>query len=372
MNEIEILRALINESVLHLNEVYETEDSIYLVTDYVHNITLKKMLKSASSSFSATKTKNIMQQILKTLAQMKAKNITHRNLKPSSILMENKQKIRIINFGLATFVNAPKANIGICGAPGYIAPEILHSHEHRVYDHKADVFSSGCIFFEMLFGYPLFKGSKASEISSSNKHFKYSDLVKLVVKEQSSPKPLSTKLGLGLLLKLLHNDPKQRLSAEEALGDVYFNSQESSPSSNESIPRNYSERRCSNSPQNSRKVSFDLSPSRSISPQGSFSESTSYQESSALYPSRGSLRKSFEDSCGKCLFPSNFKNQPQFKCSQKMNHSNELFVLQKIDFTEEINQDDEDPDYIFGESSPLSQNYPLQPFVIKKHPNQRI
>ena len=71
MNEIEILRALRTQNILHLNEVYETEDSIYLVTDFVHSMTLKKMLKAAASSpFSEAQTRSIIQQILQVLACM--------------------------------------------------------------------------------------------------------------------------------------------------------------------------------------------------------------------------------------------------------------------------------------------------------------
>ena len=196
MNEIEILRVLGKKRVLNLREVHETEDSVYLVTDFVHNLTLKNLLKAASSTFSVAGTKAIMYQLLKTLAHMVSMNIVHRNLRPSSILMEGKNNIKIVNFRLATYINGPKANVGICSTPGYIAPEILHlRHEDRVYDDKFDVFSAGCIFFEMLFEYPLFDGSDTLEISSLNKNFKYSDLVQLVTKEQNNPQPNATKLG---------------------------------------------------------------------------------------------------------------------------------------------------------------------------------
>jgi len=203
MNEIEILRALKKKRVLNLREVHETEDSIYLVTDYVHDITLKKVLKTASSPFCMNKVRDIMYQLFKTLADMASLEITHRNLKPSNILMEGQNNIRLINFGLATYINGHKANVGICGTPGYIAPEILNSrHENRVYDDKVDVFSVGCIFFEMLLGYPLFKGSKASDISTLNKKFQYSDLIQLVMKEQKNRIPPSTKLGFLLCEKI--------------------------------------------------------------------------------------------------------------------------------------------------------------------------
>jgi len=372
MNEIEILRTLRTERVLHLNEVYETEDSIYLVTDFVHNMTLKKMLKAGSFPFSETKTRSIMQQILKVLASMASKNITHRNLKPSNILMETRQKIRIINFGLATYVNAPKANVGICGTPGYIAPEIFNCHpEARFYGDKADVFSAGCIFFEMLLGYPLFKGSKSSEISASNKHFKYSDLAQLITKEQNNMKLNLTKFGLDLLLKLLRNDPKQRLSAEEALGDVYFDSQESFPSSNESTPRNHHENPFSNSSQKYRKASFGISPRTSISSRGSFSEAIRSHESSTQGPSNSYLRRVSEDYYGKCLF----KSVQEVKLPVLNNRRASAFsILQKIALTaKNNNQDDEDSDNLFSESSSLkSKNHPIQSPGIQKHLSQRI
>jgi len=199
MNEIEILRALGKKRVLNLLEVHETEDSIYLVTDCGNNLNLKKLLKAASYPFSLGKMKTIMYQLLKILARMASKKIVHRNLKPSNILIEEKDNIRLINFGLAIYINGPQANVGICGTPGYIAPEIFNCHpEDRFYDDKFDVFSVGCIFFEMLCGFPLFEGSNSSEISASNKNFKYSDLVQLVIKEQNGSKPHSTKLGLIL------------------------------------------------------------------------------------------------------------------------------------------------------------------------------
>jgi len=95
----------------NLQEVHEKEGSVYLVTDFVHDLTLKKILKAASSPFSVAQTKTIMYQLLKVLARMALKKIVHRNLKPSSILMEDKHNIRIINFGLVTYVNAPKAKM---------------------------------------------------------------------------------------------------------------------------------------------------------------------------------------------------------------------------------------------------------------------
>lgn len=387
MSEIEILRALRKKRVVNLLEVYETEDAIYLVTDFVRDLTLKKVFKADSYPFSVAKMKTIMYELLKTLAHMASKNIVHRNLKPSSILIEEKNHIRINNFCLTTYINGPKANVGICGTPGYIAPEILNcQNEDRVYDDKVDVFSAGCIFFEILFGYRLFEGSNASKISDANKHFKYSNLVQLVIKEKKSHKPESIRLGLDLLLKLLHSDPKQRISAEEALNDVYFDIRDNIPpkklsvDESDSSPKSY---KGSNSPQNRwKKGSFDVSSNASTSLRGSFSETVgSHQETATLYPGT-SLKGLSEDNSGKCISPSSFRNQPKFKSAEEMKLptppkrlndkiSSEILILQKIDF---IPQNEEDFDDTCDESSPLSlsKNCPIKSPRIRLNPNQRI
>ena len=383
MNEIEILRVLRKKKVLRLNEVHETEDSIYLITDCIHNnTTLKQILKAASATpLSTFQTKTIMYQLLKILAHMASNNIAHRNLKPSSVLVEDDHNIRIINFGLATYINSPKANVGICGTPGYIAPEVLNCHhEDRVYDDKVDVFSAGCIFFEMLFGKPLFESSKTSEISTLNKNFNYSELVQFVMKEQSTHKPLSIKLGLDLLLKLLHNDPKQRISAKEALRDGYFKSQESSHSdqSSEDESETPTQPSQTSSPTNNRKrVSFDLSPNFSNCLRETFSEAFGRQENSTLYPSNGSLRKWSEDNAGRCKSPYILKNQSKFKSTGEMKlpippkRGSVNLPLQKI--KDNQNEEDSSSFFIFDEAAlSLSKSCPLASPEIKKHPNQRI
>ncbi len=301
--------------------------------------------------------------------------------------MENKQNIKITNFGLACFMNASKkASMGICGTPGYIAPEILKSsQENRVYDDKVDVFSAGCIFFEMLFGYPLFKGSKTSEISSSNKHFKYSDLIQLVTKEQNNLQPHSTKLALDLLLKLLHSDPKQRISAEEALDDIYFGTQETTPTKRFSVDES---NRTPKSPQGRlslcmqdirKRVSFDLSSNNSSSLRGSLTEAAGSQEGSMISLSPpNSYRKLSEDTSTRSISPSRFKNQSRFKTAQEIalptlqKGFSENLILQKISVNLKEIQNDEDSDNAIEETYPISPNYPIVSPRIQKHPNQRV
>lgn len=143
------MRTLNYHRIPKLLEVHETEDSIYLITEFLHNNTLEKFLKKPQWS----RTKRIMFSLLKTLAYMASQGIIHRNIKPVNILIDNSADIKIINLSLATFLDSPKVNFRTCGTPGYIAPEIFDHDEQeedgKIYDTKCDVFSIGCIFFQM-------------------------------------------------------------------------------------------------------------------------------------------------------------------------------------------------------------------------------
>ena len=136
-----------------LYEVYETESSIYLIMEFTKDQTLENLFKNPKWQQQAG-TKSIMFSILKTLAYIASQGIVHRNIKPANIIIEKGSKdIKVVNFSLATFLDSPKVNFRTCGTPGYIAPEIF-AHDGtdesaKIYDSRCDVFSAGCIFFQM-------------------------------------------------------------------------------------------------------------------------------------------------------------------------------------------------------------------------------
>ncbi len=155
INEIETMRTLNYHRIPKLIEVQETESAIYLITEFLHNNTLDKLLKKPQwqTSILKLKTKNLMFSLLKTLSFMASQGIIHRNIKPANILIEGSTDVKIINFSLATFLDSPNVNFRTCGTPGYIAPEIFFHDEQeeggKIYDTKCDIFSTGCIFFQM-------------------------------------------------------------------------------------------------------------------------------------------------------------------------------------------------------------------------------
>jgi len=224
LDEIKTLRALDYHRVIRIREVYEIETAIYLIKEFIHEKTLEKILMKSKWQTSVPKpeTKSIMFSLLKTLAYIASQGIMHRNLKPANILMEDPSNTKIFNFSLAAFVYSPQTSFKTCGTPGYIAPEVLACEEkqfNQKYNNKCDVYSVGCIFFQMLFGFPLFGGSDASKILELNKDQNVNEFIN---KELKKIKTRLNEQAMNLLLKLLESDPRNRISAEQALMHPYF------------------------------------------------------------------------------------------------------------------------------------------------------
>jgi len=153
-NEVEIMRALDHENILKLFEVYETEKSIYLVLELVQGRTLQDMLKKQvfKEENSEIKIVNAVRALLEANAYQAIKGVMHRDLKPDNILMDKNDKIKIIDFGLATFLDVSEYIFKKCGTPGYIAPEVFKydiKNPKTAYDGHCDVFSVGCILYYM-------------------------------------------------------------------------------------------------------------------------------------------------------------------------------------------------------------------------------
>jgi len=154
LNEIDIMRCLDHENVIKLYEVYETEKSIYLVLELIQGKSLQEVLKKSTfrEEYSEVKIINMIRSILDALAYQAAKGVMHRDLKPDNILLDKGDKIKIADFGLATFIDVDEYIFKKCGTPGYIAPEVFkydQKNPSTYYNDKCDVFSAGCILFYM-------------------------------------------------------------------------------------------------------------------------------------------------------------------------------------------------------------------------------
>lgn len=227
INEIEIMRVLDHDNIIRLHEVHETDKSIYLVMELIQGKPLQDVLRKPTfvEDHSEAQIMNMFESMLDALNYIASLGMMHRDLKPANILVERGGKIKIIDFGLATYVNAQDYIFKKCGTPGYIAPEVFNydpKSSSTFYNESCDIFSAGCIFYFLLFGRPLILAGDASRTLDLNRDFDDLEIIYLIKKEIVNPDSKVNKEGLNLILQMLKSNPRTRVTAAEALEHPYF------------------------------------------------------------------------------------------------------------------------------------------------------
>jgi serine/threonine protein kinase len=219
INEIQVMQRLEHQNIMHLQEVHESKNSIYLVLELLEGGELFNFI-SSKSSIAIHDVGRMMRHLLDALAYLADKRIMHRDLKPENMILKEKtdlsgSTLKLVDFGLSTLCDVPEYLFKRCGTPGYVAPEIINapSNENVHYTPKCDVFSAGIIFYIMLVGRSPFDGKSFQEILKQNK------LCKIDFKH---PKLKKHPHCIELLQKMLEIDPARRLSAREALDHAFF------------------------------------------------------------------------------------------------------------------------------------------------------
>ncbi len=154
-----------NEHCVQLLDIFYTFDADRRLTqnfvfeyvtdclgDYIH----KK--KDKGGYLPIEHIKVIMKQILKGLAFLHKKNICHRDMKPSNILMDTDLYVKIGDFGGAKILSKDGKNTSHIGTGEYRSPELILCHTN--YTCSVDIWSAGCILVEMFKRTPVFSSRK--------------------------------------------------------------------------------------------------------------------------------------------------------------------------------------------------------------------
>lgn len=165
MNEIEIMKELHHKNIMKLEEIHESNNSIYLVMELLKGGELFEQI-SKKKRIEVEDVRHIMGNLLDALLYLQKKRIMHRDLKPENMILADKGDLRktqlkLVDFGLSSFCEENPYLFSRCGTPGFVAPEIINSSssKHVPFQPKVDVFSAGIIFYIMLVGKSPFKAN---------------------------------------------------------------------------------------------------------------------------------------------------------------------------------------------------------------------
>uniref|UniRef100_K3WH13 Uncharacterized protein n=1 Tax=Globisporangium ultimum (strain ATCC 200006 / CBS 805.95 / DAOM BR144) TaxID=431595 RepID=K3WH13_GLOUD len=222
VSEVEIMRNITNNikhpNLVKIYKVYEEQDKIYIIMELCTGGELYDSIVKRGC-YSEADAADIMKQLLSALQALHKYNILHLDIKPENILLSSKEKdakIVLTDFGLARMVNGKKnplqGGTSMAGTVGYIAPEVISSHNYTA---AADVFSAGVILFILLVGYPPFQGDSEVEIllkiARGDFQFKNEDWAHI-----STP-------AKELVSRMLEVRADERITVDEVLNHPWFN-----------------------------------------------------------------------------------------------------------------------------------------------------
>jgi len=238
--EICILRKLNHPNVIKLEGIVASpvSQSLYLVFEYMEH-DLVGLAATPELKFTESQVKCLLQQTLSGLDHCHRKGILHRDMKGSNLLIDSNGVLKIADFGLATFYDpgSQQAMTSRVATLWYRPPELLLGATR--YSAAVDMWSTGCVFGELLTGKPVMPGR--TEVEQIHKIFKLcgspSDdyWQKLEVPPTGMFKPRRqykrciadifkdlTPSALALLDNLLALEPEARGTAAWALQSEFF------------------------------------------------------------------------------------------------------------------------------------------------------
>ncbi len=126
----------------------------FLLMEYVDGVNLREAMRAGR--FSPSEALAIVPKICEALQYAHEEGVLHRDIKPENILLDTKGRVKIADFGIAKIVGEDKPDVSLTatgatlGTPHYMAPEQFE--KPATVDHRADIYSLGVVFYEMLTG----------------------------------------------------------------------------------------------------------------------------------------------------------------------------------------------------------------------------
>jgi serine/threonine protein kinase/Tfp pilus assembly protein PilF len=214
--EAKAVAALSHASILAIHDFDRDQGLFYVVTEFLEGDTLRKKI----GSLSWRKAVEYGLEITKGLAAAHSRGIVHRDLKPENIFITNDGRVKILDFGLAQMKPAqnPPAQADIkstdteetvLGTIGYMSPEQIRAEPA---DPRSDIFSLGCILYELVSGKKPFEGETIYDTVSNVLRADPPDLA-----ESGKKIPLELQ---RLILHCLEKNPEERFQSAH---DVVYN-----------------------------------------------------------------------------------------------------------------------------------------------------
>jgi serine/threonine-protein kinase ULK4 len=212
MNEVRILNTLDHTNILKFYTWYETKNHLWIVFGFCAGGDLKTLLNQDKHLPEST-VRHFGYDLMTGLLYLHRNGIIYADLKPSNVLFTEDGILKLSDFGLAKRIVdlvtcASEQNHAKRGTPYYMAPELFQ--EDGVYSFYSDLWSLGCVMYEMITGSPPFTAEA------------FQDLIhEILTYDPPQISGVSPELE-DLLQNLLQKDPAKRITWEELVCHTFW------------------------------------------------------------------------------------------------------------------------------------------------------
>lgn len=137
----------------------------YIVMEYVKGRTVSELLKNGDA-LPIGEAVQVVVGVLSALEYSHREGIIHRDIKPGNIMLTQEGKVKVMDFGIARAIADSAATMtqtnSVVGTAQYLSPEQARG---EVVDARSDLYSAGCLLYELLTGIPPFRGDSAVAVA---------------------------------------------------------------------------------------------------------------------------------------------------------------------------------------------------------------
>ena len=165
--EVRVLSKVRSPHVVAINDfIRNQEDGLFvLVMDLASGPTLQRLLLD-QHKIAVPRAIQMAEQMLDGLGEIHDCLVVHRDLKPDNIIVDTLRSgnpfVRLLDFGVAKTEDSPSLTTGFVGTPLFASPEQIIDAEKV--DQRSDIYSLGCILFNMLVGHPPFESRNSTAV----------------------------------------------------------------------------------------------------------------------------------------------------------------------------------------------------------------
>ena len=212
INEVSVLSSLRHPNIVEYIDSFTETETLYIVMEYADDGDLSLKIRNRNRKlFSENEILNIFAQLSLAIKYIHDRKILHRDLKCQNIFLTKQGQVKLGDFGIAKVLDHTTQ---FCrtqiGTPYYLSPEMC---EGKNYDSKTDMWSLGCILYEMCTLRKAFDGRNINNILSN------------IVRGQYQPIPsMYSKELKQMVHALLQKDPRMRPSANQIVASPIIRS----------------------------------------------------------------------------------------------------------------------------------------------------